>query len=233
MVNYITNRFRLGNSEPLLELADHEINHLVVTCLCSTVSKHLTSNDVVRVWEWNNQRAVDDEKHHSQVGHREKNGEHHRTSIELTHWVEEWSLTADEDQLSDHCVLKWSVLKDFTAIPLHKQRHPFNNQCRGVNHNWVSITWALPLLFVNHVFTTFVTWDVFAILLIKLLPALLLPLSLTYKTDYCNSLLLNLPAIQTRPSRRQLVLNSVARTVTKTTKFHHTILFQNLSIGGR
>jgi len=36
--------------------------------------------------------------------------------------------------------------------------------------------------------------------------------------DYCNSLLLNLPASQT--NRLQLVLNSAARSVTKTPKFH-------------
>jgi len=36
---------------------------------------------------------------------------------------------------------------------------------------------------------------------------------------YCNSLLLNLPATQT--NRLQLVLNSAARAVTKTPKFHH------------
>ena len=39
------------------------------------------------------------------------------------------------------------------------------------------------------------------------------------KIDYCNSLLLNLPATQT--NRLQLVLNSAARAVTKTPKFHH------------
>ena len=39
------------------------------------------------------------------------------------------------------------------------------------------------------------------------------------KIDYCNSLLLNLPANQT--NRLQLVLNSAARAVAKTTKFHH------------
>ena len=39
------------------------------------------------------------------------------------------------------------------------------------------------------------------------------------KVDYCNSLLLNLPATQT--NRLQLVLNSAARAVTKTPKFHH------------
>jgi len=39
------------------------------------------------------------------------------------------------------------------------------------------------------------------------------------KSDYCNSLLLNLPAIQT--NRIQLVLNAAAGTVTKTPKFHH------------
>jgi hypothetical protein len=38
------------------------------------------------------------------------------------------------------------------------------------------------------------------------------------KIDYCNSLLLNLPATQT--NRLQLVLNSAARAVTKTPKFH-------------
>jgi len=40
-----------------------------------------------------------------------------------------------------------------------------------------------------------------------------------YKIDHCNSLLLNLPA--TQMNRLQLVLNSAARAVTKTTKFHH------------
>jgi len=39
------------------------------------------------------------------------------------------------------------------------------------------------------------------------------------KTDYCNSLLLNLPATQT--NHLQLVLNSVARAVTQTPKFHY------------
>jgi len=39
------------------------------------------------------------------------------------------------------------------------------------------------------------------------------------KIDYCNSLLLNLPATQT--NRLQLVFNSPARAVTKTPKFHH------------
>jgi len=37
--------------------------------------------------------------------------------------------------------------------------------------------------------------------------------------DYCNSLLLNLPAMQT--NRLQLVLNTAARAVTKTPKCHH------------
>jgi len=40
------------------------------------------------------------------------------------------------------------------------------------------------------------------------------------KIDYCNSLLLNLPATQT--NRLQLVLNSDARAVTKTPKLHHS-----------
>jgi len=39
------------------------------------------------------------------------------------------------------------------------------------------------------------------------------------KIDYCNFPLLNLPATQT--NRLQLVLNSAARAVTKTPKFHH------------
>jgi len=39
------------------------------------------------------------------------------------------------------------------------------------------------------------------------------------KTDYCNSVLLNIPATQT--NRLQLVLNSAARAVTKALKFHH------------
>jgi len=40
------------------------------------------------------------------------------------------------------------------------------------------------------------------------------------KIDYCNSLLLNLPATQLNESSL-LVLNSAARAVTKTPKFHH------------
>jgi len=47
--------------------------------------------------------------------------------------------------------------------------------------------------------------------------------------DYCNSLLLNLPATQT--NRLQLVLNSAARAVTKTPKFHH--IAPILSTGSR
>ena len=39
------------------------------------------------------------------------------------------------------------------------------------------------------------------------------------KLDYCNSIFLNLPANQL--DRLQLVLNSAARAVTKTSKFHH------------
>ena len=39
------------------------------------------------------------------------------------------------------------------------------------------------------------------------------------KIDYCNSLLLNLPATQT--NSLQLVLNSAARAVTRTPKFNH------------
>jgi exonuclease III len=39
------------------------------------------------------------------------------------------------------------------------------------------------------------------------------------KLDYCNSLLLNLPSTQTK--RLQLVINSAARAVTKSPKFHH------------
>jgi len=40
-----------------------------------------------------------------------------------------------------------------------------------------------------------------------------------FKIDNCNSLLLNLPATQT--NHLQLFLNSAARAVTKTPKFHH------------
>ena len=43
--------------------------------------------------------------------------------------------------------------------------------------------------------------------------------SLVHSKDCCNPLLLNLPSTQTH--RLQLVLNSAARTVTKTPKFHH------------
>jgi hypothetical protein len=39
------------------------------------------------------------------------------------------------------------------------------------------------------------------------------------KLDYCNSLLLNLPA--SSKNRLQFVLNSAARAVTKTSRFHH------------
>ena len=47
------------------------------------------------------------------------------------------------------------------------------------------------------------------------------------KVDYGNSLLLNLSATQT--NRPQLVLNSVARAVTKTATFHHiTPIFKSL-----
>jgi hypothetical protein len=42
------------------------------------------------------------------------------------------------------------------------------------------------------------------------------------KLDYCNSLLLNLPASST--NRLQFVLNSAAHAVTKTTRFHHITL---------
>jgi len=48
------------------------------------------------------------------------------------------------------------------------------------------------------------------------------------KLDYCNSFLLNLPATQS--NRLQLVLNSAARAVTKTTKFHYiTPILKNLA----
>jgi len=54
---------------------------------------------------------------------------------------------------------------------------------------------------------------------IKLLPELLLLLSFTLNlTIVTRSLLLNLPA--TEANRLQLVLNSAARAVTKTPKFH-------------
>ena len=39
------------------------------------------------------------------------------------------------------------------------------------------------------------------------------------KLDFCNSLLLNLPA--SHRNRLQLVLNSAARAVTRTSKFRH------------
>jgi len=42
-----------------------------------------------------------------------------------------------------------------------------------------------------------------------------------FQIDYCNSLLLNPPATQT--NRLQLILNSTARAVTKTPKYHHII----------
>jgi len=79
-------------------------------------------------------------------------------------------------------------------------------------------------LFLNHTSAIFVILDVFVILLIKLLPAPLLRNSLIYsKIDYCSSLLLNLPA--TQMNCLQLVLNSAARAVTKTHKFHHITPF--------
>jgi len=72
------------------------------------------------------------------------------------------------------------------------------------------------------------TLDVFVILLIKLLPAPILLFSFYHypihsKIDYCNSILINLPAIQT--NRLQLILNSAARAVTKNYKFHHITAF--------
>jgi hypothetical protein len=48
------------------------------------------------------------------------------------------------------------------------------------------------MLFVNHAFVMFVTSDAFEMLLIILQPVLF-----HFKRDYCNSLLLNLPSIQT------------------------------------
>jgi len=49
--------------------------------------------------------------------------------------------------------------------------------------------------------------------------------------DYCNYILLKLPATQT--NRLQLVLNSAARAVTKTPHFITLLLFLNLSTGSR
>ena len=65
----------------------------------------------------------------------------------------------------------------------------------------------------------FVICDVFVILKITKLPALLQPSLIHSKLDYCNSLYLNISNQQL--NRLQLVLNSAARAVTKTTKFHH------------
>jgi len=77
----------------------------------------------------------------------------------------------------------------------------------------------ISLLFLNHASTIFVTLDVFVILLIKLTACTIVTSLIHSKIDYFNSLLLNLPATQT--NRLQLVLNSAARAVTKTPKFHH------------
>jgi len=60
---------------------------------------------------------------------------------------------------------------------------------------------------------------VFVIILIKVLPALLLLLSITLKLTFVALFLYNLPAVQT--NRLQLVLNFAARAVTKTPEFHH------------
>jgi hypothetical protein len=72
--------------------------------------------------------------------------------------------------------------------------------------------------FPNPSFSIFVIYGVFAISWVALLPLHLLRLSYTLKIDYCNSLLLNLPA--TLINRLRLVLNS-ARAVTRTPKLHN------------
>jgi len=52
------------------------------------------------------------------------------------------------------------------------------------NHHLHNV--SLPLLFLNHAFTTFVTKDVFVIILIKILPAVLILLSFTLKMIIVN-----------------------------------------------
>ena len=82
----------------------------------------------------------------------------------------------------------------------------------------ILISLNTSLLFLNHVLMTSVISGVYVILLIQQLPILSLPLSFILKLTIAT-LLLNLPAPQT--NRLQLVLNSAARAVTKTPKFHH------------
>ena len=84
----------------------------------------------------------------------------------------------------------------------------------------ISLSLSTSLLFLNHVFMTYVISGVYVRLWMHVITACTIATSLIHsKVDYCNSLLLNLPTTQT--NRLQLVLNSAARAVTKTPEFHH------------
>jgi len=88
----------------------------------------------------------------------------------------------------------------------------------------------MSLLFLNHASSIFVTKDVF----VDQTTACTIAISLTHsKIDYCNSLLLNLPATQTNQLQLALNLNSAARSVTKTPKYKTLLPFLNLSTGSR
>jgi len=82
----------------------------------------------------------------------------------------------------------------------------------------------ISLPFLNHSFTLFVIWDAFVILLINYCLHYCYTSLIHSKTDYCNSLQLNLPTTQI--NCLQPVLNRTARAVTKTPEISsHYVLF--------